>query len=61
MSQFRVIVSCRFSSTRATEVQAASSAGSMPAGTGASPMPSRARAAAGSAGVLLVVLGQEAQ
>ena len=54
------MVSCRFKSTRATDVQAASSAGSMSAGIGESPVPSKARAAAGSSGVLVVVPGEQA-
>ena len=54
--QFRVIVSCRFRITRATEVHAASSAASMSFGTAYSPTPSSFWAAALSAGVLGLVL-----
>ena len=48
-TQLREIVSCRFKSTRATDVQAASSTGSMSGGFGSRPVESKARAAAGSA------------
>ena len=48
--QLRVMVSCRFKSTRATDVQAASSAGSMSAGDGESPV---AEQGAGRGGLVL--------
>ena len=55
------MVSCRFKRTRATDVQAASSAGSMSAGAGRVPVESKARAAAGWAAVLVVMPGKNVQ